>query len=83
MKKLVIYGKDNCPYCQRSVNLCQRKGYEYEYYKIGEDVSKEDVVKRIGREFRTVPQIIFINDDKEEYIGGFDDLNLVHRKLFS
>lgn len=73
--KFIIFGKDFCSFCRSAVSHCKRKGYEYEYHKLESEVTKEEVVERIGRDFKTVPQIIKIEDDgTETYVGGCDEL---------
>lgn len=86
--KVTIYGKENCSFCKRSVSLCKRKDVDYNYITIVDNVSdnnieatKSDVEKRIGHTFRTVPKILMEIDGKEEYIGGFDELNQYFREL--
>lgn len=69
MKKIVIYSKNNCPYCVKAKSLLQRKGFLFEEIKVENDGSKEEMIKRSGGRM-TVPQI-FINDF---HIGGCDDL---------
>ena len=40
-----IYGKDFCPYCDRAVALCEQKGLEFEYKKLGRDFTREDLME--------------------------------------
>ena len=40
-----IWSKPACPYCVRAKNLCEQKGYEYKYYMIGEDFTRENSLK--------------------------------------
>ena len=39
-----IYGKPQCPFCDRAKALCEQKGYEYTY-KHGEDFGREEVLE--------------------------------------
>ena len=64
-----IYGKDFCPYCDRAVALCEQKGLEFEYKKLGRDFTREDLMETFPGA-RTFPQIIF-NGEK---IGGYTEL---------
>ncbi len=64
-----IYGKDFCPYCDRAVALCEQKGLEFKYKKLGRDFTREDLMETFPGA-RTFPQIIF-NGDK---IGGYTEL---------
>lgn len=71
MKKIIIYTKDNCPFCDMAKNLFNNKNLQYKEINVSNDQEKieEMIQKAQGR--RTVPQI-FID---EEHIGGFDDLS--------
>ena len=46
-----IYGKDFCPYCDKAVALCEQKGVEFTYKKLGRDFNREEMME-------TFPQII-------------------------
>ena len=71
MKPVVIYSKENCPYCVMAKNLLKNKGVvNIEEIRIDLDPSKRDhMIEITGR--KTVPQI-FIGDT---HVGGFDDLS--------
>lgn len=70
MAKVVIYTKENCPYCDWAKQLLDSKKISYEEIRIDLLPDKRtEMIERSGR--RTVPQI-FINDKS---IGGFDDLS--------
>lgn len=70
MPTIVIYSKQNCPYCERAKQLLAHKGQQYTEIEVDKnpDELKTMLEKTNGR--RTVPQI-FINN---QHIGGFDDL---------
>jgi glutaredoxin 3 len=69
MAKVVIYTKDNCPYCERAKHLLTDRHIPYEEIHVDKvSGSREEMIARSGRQ--TVPQI-FINDKP---IGGFEDL---------
>jgi glutaredoxin 3 len=68
MPKVIIYSKDNCPYCVRAKMLLARKG-DFTEIKITDDKLREEVMQKSGGR-KTVPQI-FIG---EKHIGGCDDL---------
>ena len=70
MEKVTIYGKPTCAYCDRAVDLCERKGFEFEYIDIIEkDMNFVDLQEIVGKPVRTVPQI-FIG---QQHIGGYTD----------
>lgn len=69
MNKVIIYTKDNCPYCVQAKNLFNTKGQHYEEMKIGVDLTREEFIS-IFPDVKTVPFII-IDGEK---VGGYDRL---------
>ncbi len=65
---IIIYGKDNCPYCDMAKGLAERKGLEYTYLKLGTDFDQLELFTMFPTA-RTYPQII-LNDKK---IGGYTE----------
>jgi len=69
MAKVILYTKENCPYCHMAKELLTTRQVKFEEIRIDLDENKrEEMIAQSGR--RTVPQI-FINDQS---IGGYDDL---------
>lgn len=68
--RIKIYGKDNCVWCDAAINLLNRKGIPFEYFKLFELPlnERQDVVAYSG--MKTVP-IVKVGD---VYIGGYDQL---------
>ena len=64
-----IYSKPSCPYCVKAKNLCEQQGYEYKYYMLDEDFTREELFE-IFPTARTFPQITA----HDEYVGGFTEL---------
>ncbi|UZE95464.1 GrxA family glutaredoxin [Alkalimarinus alittae] len=72
MKRVTIFGKSGCGFCQRAKQLCELKAFEYRYIDIIEEgISQADLEKTVGKKVETVPQI-FIGQD---YIGGFTEFD--------
>lgn len=69
MTKVIIYTKDNCPYCRMAKNLLNERSISFEEVRVDLDQNKLDEMLKLSKR-RTVPQI-FINDQP---IGGYDDL---------
>jgi glutaredoxin len=69
MSSMIIWSKQNCPYCVKAKSLLTKKGYEYEERVINEGWTREQLLEAVPNA-RTVPQI-FIG---EELIGGYDQL---------
>lgn len=64
-----IYGKDNCPYCDRAIALVEKIKAEFVYKKLDTDFTREQLIEQFPNA-RTFPQIR-ING---EAIGGYDEL---------
>jgi glutaredoxin 3 len=69
MATIIIYTKENCPYCVHAKQLLDSKHATYTEVRVDlDDAKRDEMIQLSGR--RTVPQI-FINN---QAIGGFDDL---------
>ncbi len=69
-----IYGKHNCPFCDKANGLCERNSLEYVYKQLDEDFDRDSFFK-IFPTARTFPQIIVDGDS----IGGYTDLEAWHQ----
>ena len=68
-----IYGKLQCPYCDKAKHLCEREGLEYTYKQLDADFKREDFFEMFPTA-RTFPQIK-INGNS---IGGYAELEAWH-----
>lgn len=66
---IIIYGKTQCPYCDMAKNLCEQKGFEYEYKQLGTDFDRDEMLSTFPGA-RTFPQIILDG----QKIGGYTEL---------
>lgn len=64
-----VYGRDNCQYCTKAVNLLELKKMEYTYYKLGIDLTLDELLEKFP-DAKTVP-IVVANGFR---IGGFTEL---------
>lgn len=70
MEKVIIYGKPACPYCERAVELCEQRQFEFEYIDImARGMGIAELHEIVGKPVRTVPQI-FVGT---EHVGGYTD----------
>jgi glutaredoxin len=69
MSKVIIYTKDQCPFCVQAKNLFSAKGVSYQEMKIGTELTREEFME-IFPNVRTVPFIIIDG----EQVGGYDRL---------
>lgn len=65
---VVIYSKDNCPYCEGAKLLCSTEGLVYEEVKIGKDITREEFME-MHPTVRTMP-LIFVDKQK---VGGYQE----------
>ncbi|HEX4045044.1 MAG TPA: glutaredoxin 3 [Gammaproteobacteria bacterium] len=69
MAQVILYTKENCPYCRMAKELLTEYHAAFQEIRVDLDSNKlSEMIERSNR--RTVPQI-FINDQS---IGGYDDL---------
>jgi len=66
---ITIYGKPACPSCTKAKQLCEMRGYDYEYQELGKDFEREFILETFPGA-RTFPQIV-INGEK---VGGFEGM---------
>lgn len=64
---ILIYGKPACPFCTKAKQLCEMRGYDYEYRQLGEDFEREFILETFPGA-RTFPQIV-VDGLK---VGGYD-----------
>ena len=69
MKDVVVYSKDNCPFCVKAKAVLQKSNIEFIEKKLDVDYTREELLDLIPTA-RTMPQII-INGNA---IGGYDEL---------
>jgi len=70
IKKIVVWSRNNCPYCVRAKNLLDIQDLKYEERNISEGVWSREQLLEACPGARTVPQIV-MNDT---VIGGYDQL---------
>ena len=66
---ITIYGKPACPSCVSAKQLCETRGYQFEYKELNVDFTREEVLE-VFPGARTFPQII-VSGNK---VGGFEKL---------
>jgi glutaredoxin len=64
---ILIYGKPQCPFCEKAKALCETRELEYEYRTLDVDYTKEELLETFPGA-RTVPQIV-VNGQK---VGGYE-----------
>ena len=69
---ILIYGKEQCPYCDMAKKLSEQKGLKYTYKQLGIDYELHQLLARVPTA-RTFPQI-FIN---EKPVGGYTEFSQI------
>ena len=67
---ITVYSKPNCLYCEKAKYLLKSLGLQYEEKTVTKDLSVEELYEALGKQVRTIPQIV-INKD---HIGGYNEL---------
>jgi ribonucleoside-diphosphate reductase alpha chain len=67
-KGTVIYGKDDCPFCEMTKEEFLMRGIEFEFIDLKE-IGKT-AAEVTGRDVKTIPQIYY----NGIYVGGYEDL---------
>jgi glutaredoxin len=69
-----IFGKTQCPYCDKAKSLCEKEGLEYTYKQLDTDFTREELFEEFPTA-RTFPQIrVRETENTWTYIGGYDQL---------
>lgn len=69
-----IYGKTQCPYCDKAKQLCERNGFEFSYKQLGTDFTRDELFEEFPTA-RTFPQIrVRETENTWTYVGGYDQL---------
>ena len=70
MMEIIIYSKNNCPFCNKAKHLVKTLGYEYTEKKMEEFDSPQAMLEDIGKQVRTMPQIKIDG----QLVGGYNQL---------
>jgi len=71
--KYIVYGKDNCPFCNKAKALLEKQNAQFDYLTLGKDYTREELLE-LAPEAKTVPQICLDANDELFYIGGYMEL---------
>ena len=67
---IIVYSKPACVYCDKTKALLTRLGLEYTEKVVSKDLSLEELFKELGKQVRTIPQIVI----DEKLIGCYNEL---------
>ena len=68
--KVTVYSKPACQFCDKAKALLTQLKIEYTEKVVTKDLSLEELFEEIGKQVRTIPQIVI--DGK--HIGGYNEL---------
>lgn len=74
IKTAIVYSKPACPQCDQAKSLLKSKNYCVDERIIGTDVTIDELFLKIGNPVRSVPQVFFIDEDEDVYVGGVSEL---------
>lgn len=66
-----IFGKPNCDFCTRAVQLCESQAMEFEYKSIGKDIELDEVLEMTAPERPRTAPVVFIDG---VFIGGYTEM---------
>ena len=72
IKEIIVWSRDNCPYCVKAKNLLDIQDLKYEERNISEGVWTREQLLEACPDARTVPQIVIDG----LVIGGYDQLEV-------
>lgn len=64
----VVYSKEDCPWCEKMVDLLKDQGFIVKKLTLDVDYTKEQLMARLGTKKVTVPQVYIEN----QLVGGYD-----------
>ncbi len=73
--EVIIYGKNNCPYCDHAKNFFTEQNIPFTYYNTSENTEKLDEMRKKVPEARTFPQIFI---DGKNIEGGYTGMMKLH-----
>lgn len=66
----IVYGKDDCGFCKRVVQVLESLGKEHTYLKLGEDYQREELLELVSGDKVTYPRIF----TGGVLLGGYQEL---------
>lgn len=72
--QVIIYGKPNCPNCDKTKMLCQIQSLDYQYLALDQDYQVDELNALVGSEVRALPQIFIKDEGQVRYVGDYNAL---------
>ena len=81
-EEYVVYGIDNCSWCERAKTIIEHYGYQCKYVNLKESQEIKETFNRKTRGATAVPQIFYYdpvrtygNEKMEVHVGGYEELS--------
>lgn len=71
---VLIYTKDNCPYCVNAKTWFKENNVTISEINISEDADAKAELLAEYPDTKTVPQIFLVDQGQKVHIGGYNDL---------
>lgn len=71
--KYIVYGKTNCPFCEKAKTLLTIKKEQFDYLVLDKDYTREELLE-LAPDAKTVPQIWQDINGNLFHIGGYTEL---------
>lgn len=78
--QVIIYGKPDCPNCEKTKMLCQIQSLDFTYLQLGQHYNVTELFDLVGHEVRALPQIFIQDAGDLRYIGDYNALRMSLRK---
>jgi glutaredoxin 3 len=72
--EILVYSKDDCPYCEAAKRWFKIKDLAFEEIKINDPEQRQKFYADLGEGIKSVPQIFIVKDGVKERIGGYTEL---------
>lgn len=76
--KYIVYGKTNCPFCEKAKSFLEKLNVQFDYLILDKDYTREELLE-LAPDAKTVPQIWQDIEGNLFHIGGYTEL----KELFS
>ncbi len=75
MKKVIVYTKNSCPYCDSAKRLLKQLSIPFEEENLEHNPEKRQTLSQKANGYRTMP-MIWVGDT---FVGGFSDLDALNK----
>jgi glutaredoxin 3 len=81
--EIIVYSKDDCPYCEAAKRWFKIKGLAFTEVKMNNLEERQRFYAETGDGVQSVPQIFIVKDGVKKRIGGYTELMANQNKFLS